>query len=96
MPNTIRKSKPRLTIEIDEHEHQIIKQYMEHGFQKKLFGAIVTDVVAMLEEFGNEFVLAMLARQINMRLYLDAARKHHEEKIQKIKSANSSEFAMAK
>ena len=79
-----RKSKPRLTIEIDEHEHEVIKRYMEHGFQRKLFGTIVSDVVAMLEGYGNEFVLAMLARQVNMRLYLDAARKHHEENSKKL------------
>jgi hypothetical protein len=79
-----RKSKPRLTIEIDEHEHEVIKHYMEHGFQKKLFGTIVSDVVAMLEQYGNDFVLAMLARKVNMRLYLEAAKKYNEESSKRL------------
>jgi hypothetical protein len=74
----LRKAPPRLTIEITEEQHATIKQYMEHGFQKKCFGIIVEDVCFMLNAYGGDFVTALLARQVNMRLYLDAARKQQD------------------
>ena len=83
-----RKSKPRLTIEIEEEQHATIKKYMEHGFQKKLFGVIVDDVCAMLDAYGNEFVLAMLARKVNMRLYQEAYQKSKKESIEKLEKVS--------
>ena len=75
----MRKAPPRLTIEITEEQHAIIKQHMEFGFQKKCFGIIVEDVCAMLNAYGGEFVMALVARQVNMRLYLDAARRQQAD-----------------
>lgn len=62
--------RPRITFEITEEQYNVIKEYIEFGLQKKFFGAIVDDIVPLLQEFGFAFVLAMLEHRFSYRSFM--------------------------
>lgn len=56
-------AKPRITFEVTEEQKQVLRTYLDYGMQRKVFSAIIDDVINMLERFGFDFVLYMLDRQ---------------------------------
>jgi hypothetical protein len=69
----------RLTIDITEHQYQMLRKHLEHGMQKKIFSIIIDDVILMFEVFGGYFVTAMLEKQITYKKMMEnyfAAPRH--------------------
>ena len=66
----IAKAKPRMVIEITVEQKNKLNQYIAHGEQRRVFSAILTDVISMLDEFGHDFVLFILEREFTYRSYM--------------------------
>jgi len=60
----------RLTLTIPEEQHAELKKYLEHGQIKQVFSTVVDDVLDMLREYGQHFVVAMLQRRISYKEYM--------------------------
>lgn len=61
----------RLTVEITNEQYDVLKRHLEHGYMKRVFGALIQDVVVMLDEFGPQFVHAVLSKRITYRGVLE-------------------------
>jgi hypothetical protein len=57
----------RITFEVSEEQYQKLKDHLEYGLMKKLFGALVEDVVVMLDDFGQLFIVAVLTKRLSYR-----------------------------
>lgn len=68
MPKT--DSKPRLTIEVTSEQYNVLKQYIEHGMQRRVFSIIINDVVEMLNMYGEYFIIALLEKKISYRNFM--------------------------
>jgi len=62
--------KPRLTIEVTPEQYNKLKSYLEYGLQRKVFSAIIDDMIDMLDEFGNTFIMALLHKQVTYRGFM--------------------------
>jgi hypothetical protein len=58
--------KPRITVEVTEHQYNVLKEHLAHGMQKQVFGVIIEDLVNLLERYGHEIILAILCRQFSL------------------------------
>jgi len=56
-----------LRIDISEQQHSELKKYLEHGQIKQVFTVAVDDMLNMLKEYGQHFVVAMLQRRISYK-----------------------------
>lgn len=54
----------RLTVEISDEQYDVLKRHLEHGYMKRVFGALIEDCCIMLDEFGPAFVHAILSKRI--------------------------------
>ena len=62
--------KPRMVIEITVEQKNKLNQYIAHGEQRRVFSAILTDVIDMLDEFGHSFVIFILEREFTYRSHM--------------------------
>ena len=69
MANNYRAS-PRMVIEITPEQKNKLNQYIAHGEQRRVFSAILTDVISMLDEFGHDFILFILEREFTYRSHM--------------------------
>ena len=69
MANKYRAS-PRMVIEITPEQKNKLNQYIAHGEQRRVFSAILTDVISMLDEFGHDFILFILEREFTYRSHM--------------------------
>ncbi len=60
-------SKPRFTIEVTERQKKIFEDHVPHGLKKVLLGSMVEDCCFMLENFGKNFISAVLLKEVNFR-----------------------------
>ena len=60
----------KLQFEISEEQYYTWRQYVEHGLQRKLLSIVLDDMLEMLKEHGQLFIIAMLDRQITYRGYM--------------------------
>lgn len=58
--------KPRITIEVTEHQYNVLKEHFAHGMQRQIFGVIIEDLVSLLERYGHDVILAILSRQFSL------------------------------
>lgn len=58
--------KPRITIEVSEHQYNVLKEYLAHGMQKQVLGVIIEDLVSLLERYGHDVILAIMSRQFSL------------------------------
>lgn len=63
-------SNPRLVIEVTPYQYLMLKKHLEHGMQRKIFSVVIDDMVDMLKEYGQQFIVAMLDKQISYRGYM--------------------------
>lgn len=60
--------RPRLSIEISTEARDKLRKYLPHGTQKIVFGLIVEDLIAILEQHGSGKVIgAFIERDINLK-----------------------------
>lgn len=59
--------RPRLSVEITEEQQLALKKHLDFGLQKRLFGIIVDDVIAMMEEHGRLFLAAVVKKEISYK-----------------------------
>mgnify|MGYP001576748102 FL=1 len=64
--------RPRLVVEITPEQRELLNKYLAYGEQRRVFQAILTDMAAMLEEFGYNFVTFMLQREFSYRTLMEA------------------------
>lgn len=70
-----KKYRPRLVIEISSEQKELLNQYIAYGEQRRVFMVFVEDLTKMLEEFGHDFIMFMLARGYSYReAYLESRR----------------------
>lgn len=67
-------AKPRMVIEITKEQKNKLNKYLAHGEQRRVFSAILEDVISMLDEFGHAFVSFMLEREFSYRIQM---REYH-------------------
>ena len=60
----------KLQFEVSEEQYYTWRQYVEHGLQRKLLSIVLDDMLDMLKEYGQMFIIAMLDRQITYRGYI--------------------------
>jgi len=58
--------KPRITVEITEHQYNVLKENLPHGMQKQIFGVIIEDLICLIERYGHAVILAILSRQFSL------------------------------
>jgi len=58
--------KPRITVEVTEHQYNVLKEHIAHGLQRQVFGVIIEDLVSLLERYGYDVILAILSRQFSL------------------------------
>jgi hypothetical protein len=58
--------KPRITVEVSEHQYNILKEHIPYGMQKQVFGVIIEDLINLLERYGHDVILAILSRQFSL------------------------------
>lgn len=64
---SIRHYVHRITIEVTDEQYDVLKRHIEHGYMKRMFAALVDDVVVMLDEYGPMFVHAVLTKRVTHR-----------------------------
>ena len=69
MPTTHR---PRLVVEITLEQRKTLNTYLAYGEQRRVFQAILADVILLLQEFGYDFVTLMLQREFSYRTLMEA------------------------
>jgi hypothetical protein len=52
-------------VEITEEQARALSIRIPHGLRKPLFGAIVDDVIRMLDKHGVSFIAAVLSRDLH-------------------------------
>jgi hypothetical protein len=67
----------RLTLDIPEDQHAELKKYLEHGQLKLVFGTVVEDVLDMLRQYGQHFVVAMMQRKISYKEFMEEYAKRN-------------------
>ena len=63
----MRTSKPRLIVEITPRQQETLTKYLAYGERRRVFQAILKDIVVLLDEFGYDFVAFMLQREFSYR-----------------------------
>ena len=58
--------RPRLTVEITEEQARKLRDYVPWGIRKALFQALLDDILANIEQHGEVFLSAILARVIKL------------------------------
>jgi len=56
---------PRLTVEITPEQAKSLSDRIPHGLRKPLFQAIVDDVIKMLDQHGEMFLAAVIAKSLH-------------------------------
>ena len=65
MSNSFR---PRLSVDITEEQNQKLIQYLDHGMRKAVFGIIIEDLLALIEQHGAGPILGLLIeRSISLK-----------------------------
>lgn len=62
-----KKPRPRLTVELTEEQHKQLKEHLEHGMLKKVFSVVVDDIIRLLNDYGDHFIVAMLQKRISYK-----------------------------
>lgn len=81
---------PKLTVELEESQYWALKNHLEHGELRPLIGAIINDLVDMIDDHGN-LVIALIAgkkvkpREVIPSMYKAAESCNH---LQQEKSNN--------
>lgn len=76
MPAT--KSKPRITVEVSEGQYNALKRHLEHGMQRRVFSIIIDDVVRMLDEYGQHFIIALMQKEVSYRSFMERYSEKNE------------------
>lgn len=66
------KGKHRLVVEITPEQRFQLNRYLAYGEQRRIFAAMLNDIVVMLDEFGHDFVTFMLEREFTYRSHMEA------------------------
>lgn len=73
----MKKRPHRLSVELSEEQYQKLRQFLEHGMQKKIFSIMVDDLIALFERYGLIIIPMMLEKKITYDSYI-AARLRRE------------------
>ena len=79
MPTNVYR--PRLSVEITEEQQHALQKHLDHGMQKKLFNIVVSDVIRMMEQYGRNFLAAVIMHKLSYQDYNTL--EIPDEKIQK-------------
>ena len=60
--------RPRLSVELTEEQDQKLVHYLDYGMRKAIFGAIVDDLISLIEKHGAGKIIGLLMeRSISLR-----------------------------
>jgi hypothetical protein len=61
------KYSPRLAVEISQEDSFALRKHLPIGFQKVIFNLIVKDLIALMDRFGaNQVIAAFCHQDINL------------------------------
>ena len=59
--------RPRIIVDITHEQRVKLNHYLAYGEQRRVFAAVIADLISMLDEIGHDFVLFMLSREFTYR-----------------------------
>jgi len=60
---------PRLSIQISEEQNQALWRLIPWGVKNELFRVIVDDLIDLLEDHGEQVLVAILAKKLRLKDY---------------------------
>ena len=62
------QSAPRLSVEIERHQFDALQRLIPYGLKKQIFGAIVDDLISMLENSPKREAVfaAIISKMVNV------------------------------
>ncbi len=62
--------KYRLVVELTDEQYWTLKNNIDYGLQRKVFSIVIDDMIRMLNEYGQGFIIALLHKEISYKNFM--------------------------